>query len=263
MTTTWHPDLVSDELIALSRSLGDPAKDLVILAEGNTSELLGDGRIAVKASGAYLSETTRADFVVTEIEPLIAVMEDERADQEDLTALLDAGVHDGARRRGSIETLVHAAVQSVQAGLSEQPAAFVAHTHPTPVVGLLASVHAATAFDEWVYSDEAIVIGTPLFVPYAAPGIDLGRLFLARLRSYADERGALPSAVLLGNHGMLAIADSARAAEAITLMTVKGARVRIDALSAGGVQGLGGDTVSHYFERTDMIERRRNLAGTT
>lgn len=269
MTTVWEPDLVGDDLIALSRSLGDPAKDLVILAEGNTSELLNDGRIAVKASGAYLSETTRADFVVTEIEPLIAVMEDDRADQEDLTALLDAGVHDGVRRRGSIETLVHAAVQSVQAGQagqagrSDRPAGFVAHTHPTPVVGLLASVHAATAFDEWVYSDEAIVIGVPLFVPYAAPGIDLGRLFLARLRAYADEHGSLPSTVLLGNHGMVAIADSARAAEAITLMTVKGARVRLDALSAGGVQGLGDDTVSHYFERTDMIERRRNLAGTT
>ena len=257
MTTAWQPGVVSDELIALSRSLGDPAKDLVILAEGNTSELLADGRIAVKASGAYLSEIIRDDFVVTEVEPLIAVMEDKRADQEVLTALLDAGVHDGARRRGSIETLVHAAVQSVQ------PTAFVAHTHPTPVVGLLASVHAAKAFEQWVYSDEAVVIGVPLFVPYAAPGIDLGRLFLARLRAYAEQHGFLPSSVLLGNHGMVAIADGPRAAEAITLMTVKGARVRLDALSAGGVRGLGSDTVSHYFERTDMIERRRNLAGTT
>ncbi|MFB2585795.1 class II aldolase/adducin family protein [Herbiconiux liukaitaii] len=255
MTTTWQPELTSDELVALARSLGDPVKDLVILAEGNTSQRLGDGRIAVKASGAYMAATTRDDFVVTEVDPLIALLEDDRATQEDVTSLLDAGVHEGVRRRGSIETLVHAAVQSVR------PTAFVAHTHPTPVVGLLASVHAATAFDEWVYSDEAVVIGTPLFVPYAAPGIDLGRLFLERLRGYVDVHDSLPSCVLLGNHGMVAIADSWRAAEAITLMTVKGARVRLDALSVGGVQGLGDDTVSHYFERTDFIERRKNLSG--
>jgi rhamnose utilization protein RhaD (predicted bifunctional aldolase and dehydrogenase) len=256
MATTWQPDLISDDLLALSRSLGDPAKDLVILAEGNTSQRLDDGRIAVKSSGVYLADATRDDFVITEVEPLIELMADSRTSQEDLTTLLDAGEHDGARRRGSIETLVHAAVQSVQ------PTPYVAHTHPTAVVGLLASVHAATAFDEWVYTDEAIVIGTPLFVPYAAPGIDLGRLFLERLRGYADEKGELPSAVMLGNHGMVAIAGSAGAAEAITLMAVKGARVRLDALSVGGVRGLGADAVSHYFERTDMTERRKNLAGT-
>lgn len=256
MTTTWQPDLVSEPLIALTTSLGDPAKDLVILAEGNTSQRLDDGRIVVKASGAYMSSATREDFVVTDVDPLVALMEDASASQDDLTRLLDAGEHDGVRRRGSIETLVHAAVQSVR------PTAFVAHTHPTSVVGILASVHAATAFDEWVYSDEAVVIGLPLFVPYAEPGIALGRLFLERLRGYVQQHGDLPSAVLLGNHGMVAIASTARAAEAITLMTVKGARVRRDALAVGGVQGLGTDTVTHYFERADMAERRRQLAGT-
>jgi len=256
MSTTWQPELVSEELVALTRKLGEPAKDLVILAEGNTSQRLADGRIAVKASGAYMAAATSADFVVTEVEPLIAMMEDPSRTQEDLTALLDAGVHDGQRRRGSIETLVHAAVQSVA------PTAFVAHTHPTSVVGLLASIHAENAFTEWVYSDEAVVIGVPLFVPYAAPGIDLGRLFLARLREYVDASGELPSSILLGNHGMVAVAGTAQAAEAITLMTVKGARVRAQALAVGGVQGLGGDSVSHYFERSDMAERRRNLAGT-
>jgi len=256
MTTTWEPELVSDDLVTLTRTLGDPVKDLVILAEGNTSERLSDGRIVVKTSGSYMAQSTRDDFVVTEVEPLIAMMEDRSKTQEDLTALLDAGVHRGARRRGSIETLVHAAVQSVA------PAAFVAHTHPTAVVGLLASVHADIAFDDWVYSDEAIVIGVPLFVPYAAPGIDLGRLFLQRLRGYVDVHREMPSSIVLGNHGMVAVAGSTEGAEAITLMTVKGARVRLHALSVGGVRGLGSDTVSHYFERTDMIERRRKLSGT-
>jgi rhamnose utilization protein RhaD (predicted bifunctional aldolase and dehydrogenase) len=256
MATIWQPELVSDELVALTRALGEPAKDLVILAEGNTSKRLADGRVVVKASGAYMASATRDDFVITEVQPLIDLMDDAASTQEDLTVLLDAGEHDGVRRRGSIETLVHVAVQSVR------PTAYVAHTHPTAVLGLLSSVHAETAFAEWVYSDEAVVIGLPLFVPYAAPGIALGRVFLARLRCYVAERNELPSVVLLGNHGIVAIGGHAEAVEAITLMTVKGARTRVQALSIGGMTGLGADAVAHYFERTDMAERRKNLAGT-
>jgi rhamnose utilization protein RhaD (predicted bifunctional aldolase and dehydrogenase) len=256
MATSWQPDLVSPELVDLTHRLGEPQKDLVILAEGNTSQLLADGRVVVKASGAYMESASRDDFVVTEVQPLIDLMDDPASGQEDLTALLDAGEHAGARRRGSIETLVHVAVQSVQ------PTAFVAHTHPTAVLGLLASVHAESAFAQWVYSDEAIVIGVPLFVPYAAPGIDLGRVYLERLRGYFAEHGELPSVVLLGNHGIVAIGGSAEAVEAITLMTVKGARTRVQALSIGGVVGLGDDAVSHYLQRTDMSERRKTIAGT-
>jgi hypothetical protein len=60
---------------------------------------------------------------------------------------------------------------------------------------------------------------------------------------------------------MVARGNTADAIEAITLMTVKGARVRLDALAAGGVSGLGRDTVDHYFDRQDMSERRRRLTG--
>ena len=256
MSSTWNPDLVTDELVDLTRRLGDPAKDLVILAEGNTSQLLGDGRVVVKASGVYMSDATREDFVVTDVAPLVALIDDPATTQEDLTSALDAGEQGGTRRRGSIETLVHVAVQSVH------PAAFVAHTHPTAVLGLLASVHAEEAFSEWVYSDEAVVIGIPLFVPYAAPGIALGVVFLERLRAYYAEHGELPSLILLGNHGIVAIGGSASAVEAITLMAVKGARTRVAARSIGGTAGLGADAVSHYFTRTDMAERRKAISGT-
>jgi rhamnose utilization protein RhaD (predicted bifunctional aldolase and dehydrogenase) len=257
MTTQWLPELVTEELVVLTKSLGEPAKDLVILAEGNASQRLSDGRIAIKTSGSFMSRSSKEEFVVVEVDPLIELMSNESTTQSDLSAYLDAGEHDGVRRRASIETLVHVAVQSVQ------PAGFVAHTHPTPIVSLLASTHAQTAFAEWVYSDEVVVIGRPLFVPYAEPGIALGRIFLKKLRAYFGEFGELPSLVLLGNHGIVAIASSPEGAEAITLMAVKGARVRLGALSIGGVQGLGGEVVAHYFEREDMAERRKQLAGTS
>lgn len=256
MTTLWDPALISESLVDLTRSLGEPAKDLVILAEGNTSERLPDGRVAVKASGVHMGQATNSDFVVAEVQPLIDLMMTPSTTQDDLTAALDAGEHDGVRRRGSIETLIHVGVQSVS------PATFIAHTHPTSAVSLLASVHAQTAFDTFVYSDEVVVIGRPLFVPYAAPGIDLGRLFITRLRDYFSEYGTLPSLILLGNHGIVAISETAESAEAISLMAVKGSRVRLNAYAAGGVTGLGAEVMDTYFARADYIERRQQLAGT-
>jgi rhamnose utilization protein RhaD (predicted bifunctional aldolase and dehydrogenase) len=255
MACQWNPESVSPTLLELTKNLGVREKDFVILAEGNTSELLDDDHIVVKASGARMGSVTTQDFVVSEISSLVALMDSEEATQQDLIAALDAGTHDGVRRRGSIETLIHVAVQSLR------PTRFVGHTHPTPLVALLASVHQETAFDTFVYSDEAVVIGTTLYVPYAQPGIDLGRVFLTALREYWASHSDLPSLILLGNHGIVALADTADGVEAITEMAYKGAEVRLKALAAGGAKPLSSEAVKGYFEREDMAERRRNLSG--
>lgn len=255
----WDPSRVSPELLTLTRRLGEPALDLVILAEGNTSEVLPTGsvtRIAVKASGAYMADATADDFVVVDVDPLVALLESPDATQAEVTAALDAGEQGGARRRASIETLVHASVRAYS------PARFVAHTHPTPVVALLASVRAEEAFARAAYSDEAVVIGTPLFVPYAQPGMDLGRLFHARLGEHVAEHGAVPPLILLGNHGIVATSDTAAGAEAISLMAVKAATVRLGAYSVGGVAGLDPDAVAKYWAREDFAERRASLSGS-
>ena len=254
MTAIHQPELVSPELVELTNALGRPERDLAILAEGNTSQLLDDGRVMLKASGSNLLSATADDFVAVEVAPLIALVDDKSSTQADLTAALDAGEVAGRRRRGSIEALVHVAVQAVA------PAAFIGHTHPTPVLGILASVQAATAWSDWVYSDEAVVIGRPLYVPYATPGIDLGRIFLDALRRRVDETGELPQLVLLGNHGIVAIAPTAAGVEGISDMAVKGARVRSLAYAAGGVAPIPAASVTKFFARDDIAERRGNLA---
>lgn len=114
MACRWNPESVSPTLLDLTTSLGVREKDSVILAEGNTSELLDDNHIVVKASGARMSSVTAKDFVVSEVSSLVELMDSPEATQQDLIAALDAGTHDGVRRRGSIETLVHVAVQSLR-----------------------------------------------------------------------------------------------------------------------------------------------------
>lgn len=256
MAARIDPALVGDELVDLTRRLGEPERDLVILAEGNTSELVADDTLVVKASGSSMAAATADDFVVVQVSELLALLRDPATDQSALTAALDAGERDGARVRASIETLIHVAVRAFA------PARYVAHTHPTAVISLLASRGAATSFAEAVYSDEVVVLGRSLFVPYAQPGIDLGRLFLERLSAHVDEYGEVPSLILLGNHGIVATSATAEGAEAISLMAVKSARVRLGAIQAGGIAGLDPESTSHYFDRDDFRERRAALSGS-
>lgn len=266
----YLPQLVGPELVGLTRALGEPERDLVILAEGNTSQRLPDGRIALKASGSRMRDVTAADFVVAQVDALAALLTSTSATQADLTAALDAGVIDGRRVRGSIEALVHVAVHVVAQEVAQEmaqevaagpPPAFVGHTHPTAVVGLLSSVHGPEAFHRAAYSDEAVVIGSPLYVPYAQPGIALGRVFFRCLRAHVDRTGALPGLVLLANHGIVTIAPTADGVDALSEMAVKAARVRTLAYAVGGLVPLSSDSVASYVAREDIVERRANLAG--
>lgn len=256
MTTRHQPELVSEELVRLTRDLGRPERDLVILAEGNTSQLLDDGRVVVKASGARMRDVTAEDFVTVEVGPLMELVTNPRATQADLSAALVAQDEQagGATRRGSIETLVHTVAQAVA------PVAFVGHTHPTEVVGLLASPHAEESFRRAAYSDEAVVIGHPLFVPYAQPGIDLGRVYHRCLVDHVERHGALPQLVLLANHGIVALAPTAEGVDAISEMAVKAAAVRRIAYSVGGLVPLSEEAVAKFFDREDVSERRGNIA---
>ena len=124
----------------------------------------------------------------------------------------------------------------------------------------MASVRAQEAWTRLVYPDEAVVIGRPLFVPYATPGLALGRIYALALREYVDAHGALPQLVLLANHGIVAIALTAAGVEAVSTMAVKGARVRATAYTVGGLAPLSDADVEKFFARDDIAERRANLA---
>src|SRR4051812_42159147 len=54
---------ILEELVVLSRSLGDPARDLAILGEGNTSAQIDLERFYVKASGKQLGTADADSFV--------------------------------------------------------------------------------------------------------------------------------------------------------------------------------------------------------
>ena len=68
-----RPEVLA-ELVSLTRRLGDPDADLVVLAEGNTSARLPDGTFAIKASGSRMDQATAGDFVIADPEPLLSAL---------------------------------------------------------------------------------------------------------------------------------------------------------------------------------------------
>jgi rhamnose utilization protein RhaD (predicted bifunctional aldolase and dehydrogenase) len=248
-----------DELLALTLEIGDPVKDYVILAEGNTSARIDDGSFWVKGSGIRLEDAKGPDaFVAMELEPLMAALRGrhEVGDAEMKRMLADARV--GGQESGlapSIETFVHAVCLAVGG------AQVVAHTHPTAVNALLCARDAETLYSGVVFPDEAVVCGpVPLFVPYGEPGLPLGRMMLARMDSFVAERGAPPRLVLLANHGIVALGGTPAEVAAITAMAVKAARVRLGTQAAGGPSYLSPSQADRLAGRQDERERLQRLA---
>jgi rhamnose utilization protein RhaD (predicted bifunctional aldolase and dehydrogenase) len=249
VTFSVQPSEVPADLVALTRRIGDPAADLVVLAEGNTSVRLPGDRFAVKASGSRMDLAEAGDFVVGELPELLDLLERGDTDQDSLSRALSAGA-----TRASIETLVH--VVALAAG-----ATWAAHTHPTAVVGLLAVREAEELWSAPLFPDEAVVLGEPVWVPYAAPGIALGTAVHAAVRERLDRDGVAPRLVLLGNHGIVALGATATEVETVTTMAVKAARVRGVALGAGTLAPLGIEHARELAGRPDEAARRTLLGG--
>jgi rhamnose utilization protein RhaD (predicted bifunctional aldolase and dehydrogenase) len=270
------------DLVALSRELGDPAADLVVLGEGNTSAALGDGTFLVKASGTRLGGVTEEDLVRLNHAAVLDLVDDTELDDHDQAGLAarlrtaartgDAGsaaTADGATADGataddsgaapkpaSIETMMHALA------LELPGVRVVGHTHPTAVNALLCSERAADLVAGSLFPDQVVVCGAhALLVPYAEPGLPLARAVRRGLVEYLDEHGTPPRLIHLANHGIVALGESSAQVLAVTTMAVKAARVLSGVLAVGSPTYLDPDSVRRLDNRADEQHRRRLLAG--
>lgn len=245
-------------LVDLSRSLGDPVADLAILGEGNTSAGLADGTFLVKASGVSLRDAAAADFVSLDRRAVLELIDDTGLSEHDtpgLTQRLKQASTDPGGRVPSIETMLHALA------LEQDGVTYVGHTHPTAVNGLLCSDRAQELVQP-LFPDQVVVCGRhALLVPYAEPGLPLGRTVRDGLRDHLDRHGKAPKLIYLGNHGIVALGASATEVLQITAMAVKAARVLQLTLSVGRPQPLSPATADLLDNRPDEIHRRRVLAG--
>jgi rhamnose utilization protein RhaD (predicted bifunctional aldolase and dehydrogenase) len=243
------------DLVQLSRTLGEPWRQLAILAEGNTSQRVAEDQLAVKATGRSLANASAEDFVVVSLRRLSDIVDDPHAGDADVARYFDE-VEIEQGKRPSVETLLHA-VCVVDAG-----ATTVAHTHPESVNALLCSDRAEVLAGPPIFPDQVVVIGRRgLLVPYADPGVVLAREVRVRLAEHAREWG-MPRVIYLRNHGLVVLGSSVVQALQLTEMADKVSRVLGATLALGSVVPMTDESVERIDTRDDEQIRRAALART-
>ena len=184
---------VLGQLIEMSREIGRPENDYVILGEGNTSARLDGGRFYVKASGTQLCRATEDSFVEVSIDRALALLDaPELAGDRVKDSLAAARVDQSSPLRPSIETAFHAYLLTLP-GVN-----FVAHTHPTSVNSILFSVNAEKIVTSRLCVHEVIYCGVePVFVPSTSPGLGLARSIREKVSAYLADHGCPPRQIFL------------------------------------------------------------------
>ena len=254
MMTVQTADPILDRLIDLSHQVGREERQLAILGEGNTSAYLDEATFWVKASGSQLGNITAQGFSRVYTEAILQLIEKPDLSDDAVGAALQAVLADPTHRRPSVETFLHALC------LHEARARWVAHTHAVAVNAILCSVHGAEPFLHHIFPDAIVVCGRHVaVVPYVDPGFQLARAVRAELRRYQDAYGVPPKLLLMVNHGLVALGQTAQEALNITLMADKWARILQGALAVGGAKPLPTGQAERIDTRLDEHYRRRQL----
>lgn len=242
-----------EALVRLSRALGEPSADYAILAEGNTSTRTGEDSFLLKASGVSLAGASPDSFVEMRLSAVLALLGDPPRDDAALAQALSAcRLGDGPRP--SVEAALHAVA------LTLGGAAVIGHTHPTAINAILCSERAELIVAGPLFPDQIVVCGQhPLLVPYFDPGIPLAAELSARLREHIDRHGIAPKTIYLGNHGFVALGQSAGEVLQITQMATKAARILLGTLSCGGPRPLTPEAATRIETRPDEHHRQAQL----
>lgn len=246
---------VLEQLVAMSRRLGEPGRDLVILAEGNSSARHDAASFWVKASGACMGTADAGGYLRVDHAAILRMLGERDLGDAAIRSRLRAAVLEGDDSKvPSVETLIHALC------LQQNGVDFVGHTHPTAVNQITCSKHFRALLDGRAFPDEIVVNGlAPLLVAYHDPGWPLARAIAAGLESHRQEHGEAPRLVWMQNHGLLALGRSAAQVEQVTAMAVKTARVISGAAALGGVQFLTEEAALRIHTRPDEHHRQRQL----
>jgi rhamnose utilization protein RhaD (predicted bifunctional aldolase and dehydrogenase) len=243
------------ELVRMSNALGDPARDWVILGEGNTSARADETTFWVKASGTELRTLGPEHLVRLQTAGVLSLLEASDADDEEVARRLEkAKVDPEVEARPSVEALLHAVCLQVSG------VRFVGHTHPTAVNAVTCSIGFEEAVRGRLFPDEIVVCGpAPVVVPYVDPGVPLAKELRRRIDSFVKLHRERPRVIWLQNHGLVALGATAAEVEHVTAMAVKTARILVGTHSFGGPNFLTPGAARRIHSRPDEQYRKRML----
>jgi rhamnose utilization protein RhaD (predicted bifunctional aldolase and dehydrogenase) len=241
-------------LLDLSHKLGDPARPLAILGEGNASAKLSDETFIVKASGCSLGTLDKTGIVECNSKTLLPLM--------DKTGLTDAEVDgtllnsrvDATAKKPSVEALFHSWLLSLP-GIG-----FVGHTHAPAVNSILCSPRAQEFAVKKIFPDEIVCCDVAsVFIPYTDPGLKLAQAIRVATEKFIGDIGRVPRVILMENHGIITLGRSVEAVMSAMLMAEKTATVWLGAAALGGPRFMTPEHVARISGRPDEALRRKML----
>ena len=246
---------ILNELVDMSRKLGLPEHDHVILGEGNTSAKIDDTAFWIKGSGEQLHEIHESGFVEVSLEKSLALLEKKDLAGESLkNTLVSTMINTESTGRPSIEILMHAVV------IKHAQAKFVAHTHTTVINGMMCSEKAEEFAHARLFPDHVVQCGPDsVYIPYQPPGLPLGNAVLDGIIAYQKRYSENPKTIFLKNHGVIIFGQSVHEVLTILAMTTKAARIFHAAASIGRVHALDENEVQVLSGREDELYRRKKL----
>jgi rhamnose utilization protein RhaD (predicted bifunctional aldolase and dehydrogenase) len=250
------PDDILEQLTALSHYLGDPARDLAILGEGNTSARVDDDTFYVKASGRHLGTITPDGFCAVNFSRILPCFDrSDLSDAEVKQVLTECKAGDESDVLPSVETFFHAYL------LTLPNVNFIGHTHPIAVNAILCSKKSEEALSGRLFPDEIVCCGiAPCFVEYTDPGMVLSRLIKKRVEEYHGNYDEWPKVIVMQNHGFIAAGRTPRDVQTITSMFVKTARILAATYAMGGPNFLTDENVRRIHTRPDEHYRQKQIA---
>jgi len=139
---------------------------------------------------------------------------------------------------------------------------YVGHTHPTAVNMITCSQRFEELLAGRIFPEEVVICGPEsLLVPYADPGVPLGRAVRQGVDEFTCKHHEPPKAIYLRNHGFIAVGSSAREVLNITMMAVKAARIRLGAAAVGGLSLMSPAHVDRIHRRADIGYRKKVISG--
>jgi rhamnose utilization protein RhaD (predicted bifunctional aldolase and dehydrogenase) len=204
-------------LKALSARLGrDPLRTQA--AGGNTS-LKHDGVMWIKASGTWLAQAESGDiFVPVRLEPLLRAVADADPRAETAADFVASDLATTGGLRPSVETSVHAVIGR----------RVVVHIHDVATTAVAVRADAEAVLAERLGKAAGI---DWLFIPYVKPGVPLSRAIAERMRAGTN-------VIVLGNHGLVVMADTVAEAGALADRVTAALEVRPRDAAGGDIPAL-------------------------
>lgn len=220
---------MNNELLELAHWIGHHPARLAIWNEGAVAGTLPGGKIAVSAAGAGMGCLESASLVELDPEKLRELIALEELPPE---AIAEAQTNPAAPTP-SADALAFADL------LALEGARFAAHTQPIPVNQIICSPRARQFSDRRNLPHEIAACGqASVLVPFMPPGLPLAREIRRKIALWRDRYKTTPKLILLQNHGMIALGETAAEVKRVTEMTIKYAEIFVGAAMMGGPEFL-------------------------